>query len=569
MNILVFGVADNQAKTIKGLERNLALAAEKLPDFEVWVYVDAGLGSFTLPIAGAEVQRRDVPDIRQRFFAVDESGAGVVFQRSLEGRLTDRDVWCIRAFMADPAVLHVIRDHPSHVRRGFGEDLWGIKKWTLPKPLAEMAGGQPPADFGKLLAEVVYPQLADRTLVHTNLEKGPGRAKIAPRTSGDFAGNPYDGAAEKPLLSYFDELAATLGRLRQEKWWDLSAELLEQADFGKLDPEARRAALYEAYVANYYLGEIDECRQILGQFEESRVECAYDQRLLADSNCIFGALKGRGYRIVGTCDPAREPREKEVVISFGSYPFTRDHFPWRDKVYRHAAFWRDVAVDAFESAPCWDAVERIYIINLKEREDLLHASMIELARMGAPLDRVRLFEAIKPEGIPNTVNRGTVGCYMSHTAVLREIVDRGYRHCLVLEDDNAFTSRVGEAQRSLGEFFRRGYDYDVCLTNYGPLVGLEPLDDLVSLSFQNWTTTSGYLVSRQGAAKLARLLEPEVATLAARLRDKDTTRTDQYILDFYWGKIQKDRKFLCFKERLGYQRSAFSSIRGQTTTYLF
>lgn len=365
----------------------------------------------------------------------------------------------------------------------------------------------------------------------------------------------YFPTAPAPVLGA-EMICSKLRALRDRSDWKTSAGLFsalvsDRRAFERLDANERYTVLDEGYIANYRLGNVAECRRILAMFALVRV----DAHIVANSNFLFDSLRKEGYRIVGTCDPAREPKKGEIVISFGSYPFCRDCLPWSDKVLRHASMWRDVRLDAFESDPCWDAMSQIYIINLDTRRDRLTDVMVELSRMGAPLDRVRRFSAVVlSEAQPASI-RGSYACSASHIAVLRDFLEQPeFRNVLVMEDDVIFTTHGEKHKRDLAEFFRRRYDYDVCLINARFDMELEPFDDLLNLCFQACTTRSGYILSRQGGEKLLPVWVRGNEMLAKTLVPA------KWAGDRCWSELEKDRKFFVFAERFGYQRIGFNNL---------
>ena len=88
-----------------------------------------------------------------------------------------------------------------------------------------------------------------------------------------------------------------------------------------------------------------------------------------------------------------------------------------------------------------DAFERIYVINLPSRSDRRLEMAEQLSRIGLVLgsSRVRLFEAVRPDGAGGFPNRGAHGCFMSHLGVLREAAADRLTRVLILEDDLNFS----------------------------------------------------------------------------------------------------------------------------------
>jgi hypothetical protein len=138
----------------------------------------------------------------------------------------------------------------------------------------------------------------------------------------------------------------------------------------------------------------------------------------------------------------------------------------------------------------------------------------------------------------------------------------GFGHVLVLEDDFCFTSDLDMHLRDLRTFFERDYEYWVCLiatSKYGAIV---PKDDLLSVSLQPCTNAAGYLVSRDGLARLLRVFEEALERLKA------TRDAASYAADRCWAVLQPSGKFLVFRRKFGFQGSSFSDIERSISRYL-
>ena len=84
--------------------------------------------------------------------------------------------------------------------------------------------------------------------------------------------------------------------------------------------------------------------------------------------------------------------------------------------------------------------DRIYIINLASRRDRRQRVEGELKRIGAEVDgdRIRFFDAIRPEDAAGFPNIGAHGCFRSHLEVLKLARRESENAFLILEDDVCF-----------------------------------------------------------------------------------------------------------------------------------
>ncbi len=84
--------------------------------------------------------------------------------------------------------------------------------------------------------------------------------------------------------------------------------------------------------------------------------------------------------------------------------------------------------------------EKIYIINLANRQDRRDEMQVQLKKIGLSLTHpnVKLFNAVRPEEKGEWPNIGARGCFMSHFQVLQDAKSNGYENILILEDDIDF-----------------------------------------------------------------------------------------------------------------------------------
>lgn len=105
--------------------------------------------------------------------------------------------------------------------------------------------------------------------------------------------------------------------------------------------------------------------------------------------------------------------------------------------------------------------DRIYIVNLPERDDRRAEMDAELSRCGLKADskHIRYFRAIRPDSAGDFPSLGSRGCFMSHLEILRDAEHDGLERILVLEDDLALDPRLSVTQSSLLDSLKR-YEWD-------------------------------------------------------------------------------------------------------------
>ena len=186
---------------------------------------------------------------------------------------------------------------------------------------------------------------------------------------------------------------------------------------------------------------------------------------------------------------------------------------------------------------------RIFLINLDEDTDRLSKMVEQLASLGLTFERIPAFRGSALPGWLKTQffgddgqhlsaqTPGEVGCYASHLAVCRRIVDEGIEGpVLVLEDDAELGKDFLEV---LDQIARLPGDWEMVRLSssprsaYVPVVRLTSDHDLV----RYWTlpsNTAGYLINREGAAKLQISSEKRLRPIDRDLRRFWETKLSTY-----------------------------------------
>ena len=198
-------------------------------------------------------------------------------------------------------------------------------------------------------------------------------------------------------------------------------------------------------------------------------------------------------------------------------------------------------------------ITKIIYINLNKRTDRREYIENQLNNLGLEYER---FEAIETP-IPGF---GTVGCGLSHLAVLKLAKERNYENVLILEDDFTFLVSKEELQHQLSEFFKLKLDYDTCFLAYN-LKKDEPLDNgIVNRIIEAWTS-SGYIANKKCYDKLINLYEYAMPLLA------QTRAHWIYSNDQIWRELQQKDNWYYFIKRIGKQADGYSDCSNCYTSY--
>jgi hypothetical protein len=574
MNVFSFCLYGSNPKYCEGMTRNLELIRQRFPDFYVFLYCSQSVPLHYVAVYQTYPQVRiewvphdDASLMVWRFFPIDLPEVNCMFVRDADSRVNDRDEWCVRAFLqSEDKSLHIIRDHYWHQTKITG-GMWGMKRsvsqpsikglyeeWIQTKKMGQAKYD----DDQKFLQDKVYPCFQpSQRLIHSNIVGHVGET-VSPIpdelfSNEGFIGNVWDfyDGVEEPTMKFNDfPLVKHVLWLQRQDQFALVAKVTKGFDVHSVKPAADRNLVLDAmFIAAFYMEDYERCLEVLRMFAFTHVSTHNIQ------NANF-LLKKLGKKIVGTTDPERKPASDEIVVCYGKYPMDVRALPCCNPMYRNSLEYTLLAHTVFESNPCWDNVARIYILNLEDRVDRLTEITAELCAVGAPLDRVYHYKATKTK----VTGDGTVDAYLgatkNHLDVVRHFMQTPDErdHCLVLEDDFMFLSNTKAVQTSLQTFFERDYDYHVCLLAASKFYETKPHDDLLRLSYQECTTTAGYLLKRQTCGAV---LECFQEGYDGMLRTRNYTT---YVCDRYWAKLQPQHKFFMFDEKLGYQRCSYSSI---------
>ncbi|HVA69265.1 MAG TPA: glycosyltransferase family 25 protein [Candidatus Binataceae bacterium] len=151
--------------------------------------------------------------------------------------------------------------------------------------------------------------------------------------------------------------------------------------------------------------------------------------------------------------------------------------------------------------------DRISVINLPERTD--RRREIESALRSIHIDprdpRVEFFAARKPARKDDWPSLGARGCFLSHSAILRDARDRRLANILIAEDDCEFAPALADSQGRIVQALA-GQHWDIVYLGH-----VEPVAPNGAFSLIRWTeplmTAHLYAVNRSILDRLVAFLE--------------------------------------------------------------
>jgi hypothetical protein len=543
MKVFSFCLYGTASYYYTGLLENIQCIQQYYPDFSIYVYLGECDPSWVLPDSVIVIKTGKAGAINAWIRYTPLTFADTGFVRDTDSRITERDRWCIDRFLESSYSYHSIRDHywhKSHIMAGmFG--------WKRTYPVVINADLH--VEYGHDERELarIYPDIVGTMLVHTNIYARLGehseRIDIPQNDVYDFVGNVYK--SEIPEFTYPFDVTQQLAILQSEDQFALIRYLSDSMDPISVPYHARCRVYDTCFIANYYLKDIAKCQYWLSKFEFAEIT----PHVVANSGCLFMLLNKR---IIATFDPAREPNAEEVVIVYGAYPEWHLALPCSNKLFRHISLFQSTRHDVVEYDPAWESVDVIYILNLEERVDRYYETLLTLASVGAPLHRIHHYKA-KKDGLPPYI-----GATKNHVDVAEHFCASGLGTCLILEDDFLFVD-APTVRESLTTFFSTPREYDITFLSLSKLGRREPYDNLLGQTFQECTTSSGYLLQSSTARGVYDVLVDGFNKM------NETGDHHTYCVDRYWSKLPR---LFYFRKKLGFQRPSYSNLTRGVSAHL-
>ena len=570
VKVFSFCIYGDNKKYLDGLLENIKIIIEKFSDYHIWIYAGNVPEEYEQRYKGYKQVKYIYTDISDaclmcyRLFPIDSSEVEVCFVRDSDSRIGSRDIWCINQFLESDFMSHTIRDHPYHKAKIMC-GLFGIKSGALNYSIESVYNNWIHTSDHKgkynvdvMLMDKLYSTLYPKMLIHTNCVafKDETTHRINVPMEDNFCGNVVNEQGRYDFSYYTYPVDEHIGWLSNEKQFDVVCSYMSEVY--KNVPWYDRSIVYMRWFkCALATMDIAKCQEALSSFEYAII----DENVIQESNLLFNIYRHKGYRVIGTTDPSRQPKDKEIVVCYGNQCHNIDCLPSTNHVFRHAVYYNDIVHDSFESSSAWDSIGIIYILNLVERYDRYMDILVELCSLHAPLPRIYHYKATKQVVTGDNTLDGYLGASKNHLDVVKHFVTTKHKYCMILEDDVCFNENKVQLLENLEEFFKRDYKFDVCLMNYSKYHEVKPYDSILNLCYQHCTTSSAYILTKDTIDRILQVFEEGYSKM---LETKDV---DKYIIDRYWSKLQCDNRFFVFKNKFGYQRCNYSQLRNQVNCY--
>lgn len=546
MNVFAFCIYGTERNYYTGLLENIQIIKQHFPEFEIYIYKGICDPSWVFDESCKIIETNRSGAINMLFRYLPVTFAETGFIRDADSRITERDRWCINEFLKSSKKYHIIRDHFYHKSPIMG----GIFGWKCPInfPL-DLSSDVGYAHDMAYVEKHLYPRIKSEALIHTNIYGYIGEhvelIEIPQHDKYDFIGNViWNG---KPRFEYsIGNPIELIHWLRSQDQFKLIRHIANSIVPSSIPYHDRKVFFDTAYIACYYLRDIPRAQYWLSQFEFAEL----DGHIYNNANYLFAIM---GKKLVATFDHKREPSEDELVIVYGNYPDWHHALPCSSKLYRHVSMFFQLNHHVVEYHPCWENVDTIYILNLKERSDRFNDTLSALASVHAPLHRIHHYKAEK-DGLPPYV-----GATKNHVDVIKHFQESVGKTCLIVEDDIVFIDDKEHIWDSIGKFFSREYRYNITFLSLSKIGERQEYDDILSITKQQCTTSAAYLLNKETSQNVL-----DVTNEGLKLM-QETNNHHTYCIDRYWCKLPD---LFFFKKKLVYQRPSFSNLTKSVNFHL-
>ena len=208
-----------------------------------------------------------------------------------------------------------------------------------------------------------------------------------------------------------------------------------------------------------------------------------------------------------------------------------------------------------------DVFKNTVFINLDERVDRREHFLQEFAKLGFPVGS----NGRNPHRISATkLEKGAIGCSMSHIKALEYAKAQGWDQVCICEDDITFTRPV-ELLMSLAKIWQSpaiNNAWDVLIlggNNWPPFT--QRSDSCIQV--HNCMSTTGYVVKRHYYDTLLQNYKDGV-----RLFLQNPDKGYLYAIDVWWRRLQvRDRWYMVVPATVDQWTNSYSNVENRATTY--
>lgn len=179
--LISFSLFGDKDKYTMGIQRNIELAKQFYPDWNVIIYYKS-MPDKLFNILQNQVILRHVTNPRLcgtmwRFLAHDEPNTERFIIRDADSRISQREVNAVNAWLESGKILHIMRDHPHHGHAIMG-GMWGMicqPDFNMESICTNYMSNKDPEHWSMtdmdFLRDVVYPKYHKNSKIHATYAK--------------------------------------------------------------------------------------------------------------------------------------------------------------------------------------------------------------------------------------------------------------------------------------------------------------------------------------------------------------------------------------------------------------
>lgn len=193
--IISMSVWGNNPRYIEGAKRQIELASEFYPDWQVYLYTD-DITKYQYQENLKLISCSGNNGVFWRFYPLFESDSNITIVRDSDGRITKREVMAVNEWLDSKNSFHIYRDHEAHFQFPIIACAFGLKGRLSERLLNKMKQFEDSPFYYTndqvYLRDYVFPEVCNDALIHSMNSGWFGETRKQLRNKYDFCGNGYD-----------------------------------------------------------------------------------------------------------------------------------------------------------------------------------------------------------------------------------------------------------------------------------------------------------------------------------------------------------------------------------------
>jgi hypothetical protein len=201
--LISFSLFGDKDKYTTGIQKNIELAKEFYPDWNVIIYYkqmsDKLFDNLNDRVILKQVTNPYLCGTMWRFLAHDEPNTSRFIIRDADSRISQREVDAVNEWINSQKTLHIMRDHPHHGHMIMG-GMWGMvcqPDFNMEQACTQYMSNKDPNHWSMtdmdFLRDVIYPKYSSSSKIHATYAKFESWAEDFPTLLVDkkFVGEIY------------------------------------------------------------------------------------------------------------------------------------------------------------------------------------------------------------------------------------------------------------------------------------------------------------------------------------------------------------------------------------------